>query len=178
MHASDPVEPVARHDHVRGASSPAHVVIEYGDYDCPHTRAAQLVVDRLMAEHPQVQVVFRPFPLRAIHPNAEILARIAQAADRQGRFWQMHDHLMRHEAPIGPRDVEHDARAVGLDLAVLHRDLEMPAVAEAVEHHVQRGRKSGVHSTPTFFFDGAIHDGHYDYGTLKARFAAMLGAAR
>ncbi len=173
----DAVEPVTKRDYVRGASSGAYLVIEYGDYDCPHTRAAQSVVDRLMAEHPIVQVVFRPFPLRAIHPNAEVLARIAQAAGRQLRFWEMHDHLMRHQAPIGARDVEHDAQAVQLDVDALRRDLELGGLEEAVEHHVERGTKSGVHSTPTFFFNGAIHDGHYDYDTLRARFAAMLGGA-
>jgi len=96
-------EPINDRDHVRGAKSPLLHVIEYGDFDCPHTGAAQAIVDPMMQESNDIAWAFRPIPLREIHPNAELIARIAEAAHRQGQFWPMHDHLMRHRAPIDER---------------------------------------------------------------------------
>jgi protein-disulfide isomerase len=156
-------------DHVRGADSPAITIIEYGDYDCPHTRRAQAFVDRLVAENGDVRILFRHFPLRHLHANAEILARVAEAAELQGRFWAMHDHLMRHRAPIDEKGVLADAVDSGVDMVRLMRDVERDEIAKRVERDVQSGKALGVHSTPTFFFEGVLHDGHYDYETLARR---------
>lgn len=156
-------------DHVRGGEGSSVVLVEYGDYDCPHTRAAQAIVDRIARENPDVRVVFRHFPLRHLHANAEILARIAEAASVQGKFWSMHDHLMAHRRPVDERGVVADASDAGIDMSRLQLDLESASIAERVERDVKKGRELGVHSTPSFFFDGKLHDGHYDYDTLSAK---------
>lgn len=169
-----PVEPVRDRDHVRGPSDAAITVIEYGDYDCPHTRKAEAVVARLLAENPDMRLAFRLFPLRHLHASAEMLARIAQAAALQGKFWPMHDLLMRGRVRVDDEQIAACARAVGLDVVRLRKDMREPAVAGRIEQDVRQGGDAGVHSTPTFFFDGALHDGHYDHDTLARR----LGAAR
>lgn len=79
------------HDHVRGASAPVITVVEYGDYDCPHTRAAERVVRRLLEENPDVRLVFRHFPLTHLHPDAEARAALAESSRD---FWSTHDRLM------------------------------------------------------------------------------------
>lgn len=165
-------------DHVRGADRPAITIIEYGDYDCPHTRRAQAFVDRLVAENGDVGLVFRHFPLRRLHANAEILARVAEAAELQGRFWAMHDHLMRHRAPIDEQGVLADAEDSEVDMERVRRDVERDDVASRVERDVQSGRALGVHSTPSFFFDGVLHDGHYDFETLAGRLRDTRAAKR
>src|SRR5579863_6386437 len=97
---SEPLGAVTDRDHVRGSTAPELTLVEYGDYDCPHTRAAQATVDRLARENPGLRVVFRHFPLRHIHANAEVLSRIAESAGLQSKFWEMHDHLMHHRSAI------------------------------------------------------------------------------
>jgi protein-disulfide isomerase len=173
--AHAPVEPVNEHDHVRGPEDAAITIIEYGDYDCPHTRRAQAVVDHLLAENPDVRVVFRHFPLRHLHAHAESLARVAEAAGRQGKFWEMHDHLMRHRTAISEDGVLRDVADVGLDMDRLEGDVRDEAVGTRVARDEERGRAAGVHSTPTFFFNGALHDGHYDEDTLAARLVEARG---
>jgi protein-disulfide isomerase len=157
-------------DHVRGAHDPLVVLVEYGDYECPHTRAAQPIVDRLVAEHRDVRIVFRHFPLRRIHPNAELLSRIAEAAARQVDFWAMHDRLMHHRT-ISPRDVLADASDARIDMRRVEREIADEPIAARVERDVQSGRASGVHSTPSFFFNGVLHDGHYDELTMRSKLA-------
>jgi protein-disulfide isomerase len=166
---------VNEHDHVRGPEDAAITIIEYGDYDCPHTRKAQDVVDRLLEANPDVRVVFRHFPLSHLHAHAEPLARVAEAAGRQGKFWEMHDRLMRHRTAINDKGVEQDALDIGAELQRLRQDAEDEAIGARVKQDVEQGRAAGVHSTPTFFFNGAIHDGHYDEDTLAARLEEARG---
>jgi protein-disulfide isomerase len=168
---AEQVESINDRDHVRGPKAPLLHVIEYGDYDCPHTRAAQAIVDRLMEESNDIAWAFRPFPLRELHPNAELLARVAEAAHGQGQFWPMHDHLMRHRAPIDESGLLADIAEIGVDMAVLRRDVNDEAVVGLIEHHIQRGRASGVTSTPTFFFDGALYAGRHELALLRAQLA-------
>ncbi len=163
----DPVPPVDDRDHVRGAAAPLVTIVEYGDYECPHTRAAQSVVDQLVAENPDVRIVFRFFPLRRIHPHAETLARAAQAAHYQGQFWKMHDLLMARHTPLDERGVVAEALRLGLDAARFQADLGARVAIAAVERHVQGALRAGVHSTPTFFFEGSRHEGSYDATTLR-----------
>jgi protein-disulfide isomerase len=171
------MSPVDRLDHTRGAPDPAVVIVQYGDYDCPHTRAAQAVMEKLLREFASVSLVFRHFPLRQIHPNAESLARIAEASTQQGKFWEMHDRLMTHRRAIDESDVLKDAREVGVDMERVRDDIAAgDAIAKRIERDVLSGRASGVHSTPSFFFNDTLHDGHSDYSTLKARLQEALAS--
>ncbi len=98
--ATSKMSPIDKLDHAKGAASPAVTIVLYGDYDCPHTRASYPILEKLMREQPDVGLVFRHFPLRQIHPNAEMLARIAEGAAKQGKFWEMHARLMLHRRAI------------------------------------------------------------------------------
>jgi protein-disulfide isomerase len=165
------VEPVHLGDHVRGAEHPALTLIQYGDFECPHTRASQEAIHRLLDEYDDLLFVFRHFPLRDVHVRAEALSRVAESADRQGKYWSMHDRLMRHHRSVDPGMLADDGRAVGLDLGAVARDLRDPVIAARVQHDVEEGVASGVHATPTFFVEGRMHEGHYDYDTLSRRIA-------
>ena len=92
-------------DHVRG--SPAgRVILEYGDYECPYSRQAfhaiELVEQQLGGN---VRFAFRHFPLTGIHPHALAAARAAEAAARQGRFWDMHELLFHRQKALEDGDL-------------------------------------------------------------------------
>jgi protein-disulfide isomerase len=162
--------PVHEGDHVRGPREAAITIVQYGDYDCPHTRRSHLVMAKLFATlgaSGEPRFVFRHFPLRHLHANAEVLSELAEGAAMQGKFWEMHDHLMGHRTAITREDVIADATAAGIVLERLGEVVGSPEIARRVQADVSSGRASGVHSTPTFFFNGVLHDGHYDEATLR-----------
>jgi protein-disulfide isomerase len=80
-------------DHVRG--SPAgHVIIEYGDYECPYSRQAFHAIEHVEQQlGGNMRFAFRHFPLTSIHPHALAAAAAAEATALQGRFWDMHELL-------------------------------------------------------------------------------------
>ncbi len=79
----EPIE--AAVDHVRGAGD--HLIVEYGDYECPYSRMAYREIERLEKRlNGGVRFAFRHFPLTEIHPHALAAAAAAEAAALQGRF--------------------------------------------------------------------------------------------
>lgn len=157
-------------DHVRGPSAAPLTVVQYGDYDCPHTRRSNRILNEIVAEAPdRLRFVYRHFPLRQLHANAELLAEVAEAATAQGRFWELHDRLMGHLSSPSEAQIEADVTAAGADFTAIVGVLTSAPLRARIESDVADGRALGVHSTPTFFFNGVLHDGHYDRATLLAK---------
>ena len=158
----------AKVDHVRG--SPAgRVILEYGDYECPYSRQAfhaiELVEQQLGGN---VRFVFRHFPLTGIHPHALAAARAAEAAARQGRFWNMHELLFHRQNEDG--DLRRYAAQLGLDLTAFNRDRASAAMLGRIQR--DSGLASGqVLGTPTLFIDGVVHRRGYDPPALLAALA-------
>src|SRR4051812_33260801 len=98
-------QPVGPGDHVRGPED-ATTVVEYGDYECPYSRAAYRYVGRL-EQRPgaQLRFCFRHFPLEFKHPHAQLAAEAAEAAAGQERFWEMHELLFRHQSALERADL-------------------------------------------------------------------------
>ena len=110
----DLVAAVDAGDHTRGVSGGRQVVV-YGDFECPYTAPTMREIGRLLEGGAAFEVVFRHFPLRSIHPHAQASAEAAEAAARQGRFWEMHDLLFRNQARLERDDLQRYAERIGLD---------------------------------------------------------------
>jgi protein-disulfide isomerase len=168
--------PVHAGDHVRGPSDAPVTLVEYADFECPDSAHATSVLRE--AQHQVgrgVRLVFRHFPLRQQHPHAQWAAEAAEAADAQGRFWEMHDQLYVHQHLLGDEHLDLYATWIGLDLARLRRDLDARHYAARVEEDRTGGERSGVIGTPTFFIEGVFYAGPYEPGPLAA---ALDAAAR
>ena len=95
--------PVGEDDHYQGDLSAPAVVVEYGDYQCPHCGSAYYVVKALQARFgDNLCFVFRNMPLTQVHAYAKLAAEAAEAAGAQGRFWEMHDGLYENQSALSP----------------------------------------------------------------------------
>ncbi len=87
----------------KGAPDAPVVIVEWADFECPFCGAVKPVLDNTFDKYPgKVRMVFKHFPL-PMHQNAEKAARSAVAAQRQGKFWEMHGELLRQPADARPR---------------------------------------------------------------------------
>ena len=154
-------------DHVRGVSG-GPVLVVYGDFQCPYTAQAVRDIGRLLDRGAAFEVVFRHFPLREIHPNAEAAAETAEAAAEQGRFWEMHDLLFRNQLHLEPDDLRRFAERLGLDLERFDRALADQTTKDRIEWDVTSGDQSGVDGTPGLFIDGGRYLGPRDPVSLAA----------
>jgi protein-disulfide isomerase len=162
----------AKIDHVRGSSA-GHLIIEYGDYECPYSRQAFHAIQQVERQlEGNMRFAFRHFPLTGIHPHALAAAAAAEAAALQGRFWDMHELLFHRQKALEDADLLGYAAALGLDMAAFDRDRTSGAVAGRIRRDVDSGLASGqVLGTPTLFIDGVVHRGGYDPATLLAALA-------
>ena len=140
--------------HVLGPADAAVTLEEFGDFQCPPCGKVSEPINQLQKQY-NLRVIYREFPL-PIHAHAKEAAYAAEAAARQGRFWQMHDLLYREQA-VWSQSL--DARALfnayagmlQLDLDRFKRDMDSSEVQRQVELDQHRGTAIGVKNTPTIF---------------------------
>jgi protein-disulfide isomerase len=142
--------------------------VEYGDFECPYCGQAEPVLRELLRDFGDVRYVWRHLPLNDVHPNTQLAAEAAEAAARQGAFWEMHDALLTHQDALRPADLVSYAEQQGLDVERFTNDLREHAGAAHVAEDVDSADLSGVSGTPTFFINGRRHHGAYDVATLSA----------
>lgn len=164
------LRPVDRgRDHVRGGEAPSGVItlVVYSDYLCPYCQRLRGVIARLRKIlDGRLAYVFRHFPNEHAHPGAEFMSRAAEAAGKQGRFWEMHDWLYDHARPLTQAAVTDYARELGLDMARFAQDLESDDTKAHVADDLEEARRNGVTGTPTFFIDGLRYDGAWDFHSM------------
>ena len=174
-----PVDP--ERDHVRGPDRAPVTLVEYGDFECPYCGQAEPVIRELLADYGDLRYVWRHLPLTDVHPHALLAAYGAEAAARQGKFWDMHDQLLDHQGALEAKDLIRYAGQLGLDTARFTADLRSHAGEAKITADLDSADLSGVSGTPTFFINGKRHHGAYDIATLSeavrsARARALISA--
>jgi protein-disulfide isomerase len=159
-------------DHVHGSPG-GLLILLYGDYECPYSRQACHTIEQTGRQlGGNMRFAFRHFPLTSTHPHAVAAAAAAEAAARQGRFWDMHDLLFQRQKALDDGDLRGYAAQLGLDVAAFDRDRDSAAIADRIRRDVDSGLASGqALTTPTLFIDGVVHRGGYDPPTLPAALA-------
>lgn len=145
--------------HVRGRSDAPVTLEEFGDFQCPPCGHLAGSINQLELEyHPRLRVIFRHFPL-ANHRHARAAAFAAEAAGRQGRFWEMHDLLYREQsvwskaAEVQPL-LNTYAESLKLNIDRFKKDMESEEAKARVASDQKRGAALGVKNTPTIFING------------------------
>jgi protein-disulfide isomerase len=156
--------PLNQNDHTRGPKQAPIVIVEYGDYQCPHCGRAYPILDRLQkALGDDLLFVYRHFPIAESHPDAPNAARAAEAAGRQGRFWEMHALLFENQSALDSDSLVGYAEALDLDMERWLLDMDSDAIEAKVEEDFKGGVRSGANGTPTFFLNGFRYDGDWSY---------------
>ena len=159
--------PISSADHIQGDENAPVILVEYGDYQCPHCGMAYPIVKEVQKRFgKRLAFVFRNFPLNQIHPEAEDAAETAEFAAAQGKFWEMHDGIFENQAELGRPLLLELAEKLGLASDALDRALDDGKYTERVKEDFVGGVRSGVNGTPTFFINGRRHDGAFVFEAL------------
>jgi protein-disulfide isomerase len=170
------VLPIEERDHVLGPLGARYTLVEYGDYESRQCRDAVGVVRELARElGDDVCIAFRNFPQPKLHPRSQAAAEAAEAAGLQGKFWLMHDRLFDHQGSFTDRELRDIARSLPIEMADFERDLATGEATRRVTEDVEFANEDGVGDTPTFFVNGTLHVGQYEFLPLLH---ALQGDAR
>lgn len=144
----------------RGPASAKIVIVEYGDFQCPVCRSADISLRQILTKHPEVRFVFKDFPLVDIHPWAMTAATAGKCANQQSAdgFWKLHDLIYDNQALISTSNawdkMQELSRQAGLDADVLRGCMSDPKSQAEVAKSIQEGQRLSVTNTPTLFVNG------------------------
>lgn len=130
-------------DHFAGAGEG---LVVYADLGCPRCAGAW---QRLRGR--PGRLVFRHFPLASKHPRAPALHAAAEAAGRQGRFFEMVDSLYADRGRVDDPHLWERAERFGLDLDRFEADRRSEQIEARVRRDFESGIRAGVGSTPALF---------------------------
>lgn len=149
-------------NNTKGEGAKNVTLVEYGDFECPACGAFHPLVKQVYEKYKaDITFQFVNFPIISIHPNAMTAHRAAEAAGKQGKFWEMHDLLYeqqaawRSQATSNPIPIfEGFAQELKLDMAKYRDDVAASEINSIITADLKKGNQLKVTSTPTFFLDG------------------------
>lgn len=142
------------------ADAPVQIV-EFSDFQCPFCAVVQETLATIRERHPEtVAVVYRHFPLDAIHPHARAAGLAVECAGEQGRFEAYHDALFAAQDSIGRKGWDRFAAESGIgDLDAFRRCVEEERYAARVSRDAEVAAELELEATPTLIVNGAVFSG-------------------
>lgn len=157
---SQPPKPLLRSElatpsaYMRGPKNAAVYLVEFSDFQCPACKLFAGTVDDLAQTYPdKLLIVYRHFPLDQ-HPQSRKAAYAAEAAGKQGKFWEMAKLLFEHQDVFTDEKFMSFAKELGLDLSEFAKTLSDGSMMKKVQDDRQYGERIGIQATPTFFLNG------------------------
>lgn len=159
-------------------------IVKYSDLQCGACAAYDGIINPLLASYDEseVQYVYRHFPLRAIHPNADLAAQSLEAAAELGEFEEMKTELFLNQAEWAELESQEAreifigyAEALDLDTDEFQELLDSDEVKSKVERDYQSGVAIGVSATPTFIVNGRLIENPSSQEEFRALIDAELG---
>lgn len=151
-------------------------IVEFSDFQCPFCAKTHPVVEAVRRRHPgRVAVLYRHFPLDALHPYARQAAQASECAAAQGRFGEYSTALFAQQDSIGIKPWARFAAEAGVrDAAAFDRCVKDERVAARVERDARAGRETNVQVTPTLVINGTLRPGALTEAELE-RLVAEAG---
>lgn len=135
-------------------------LVEFSDFECPVCRSLHDVLRGMLPNYPGVRIVFKDFPIEALHPWARTGALAGRCAYQQDpkAFWKMYDAIYDNQEIISAENAwtkmgEFAAQA-GLNADTFRACMASPEAAAAIEASRANAMKLEVNSTPTIFVNG------------------------
>jgi len=132
------------------------VMLEFSDYQCPYCgKYANVTYSKIIDDYVKpgkVKYVLRNFPLEQLHPLAAKAAEAAECAGEQGKYWEMHERLLKNQGLLDAKEMPGHAVVLGLDPDKFKQCFESGKFTAKVKADQADGTKLQVTGTPTFFF--------------------------
>ena len=150
-----------RSQNVYGKTDSKVTLTEFVDFQCEACYAYYPHFKDVKEKYKdQVRFEVRYFPIEGgDHKFARQAARSAEAAARQGKFWEMHDLIFQGqkswERMQDPQSTFNDyAKSIGLDMAKFEADRVSSDVNSVINKDLADVKALGGDGTPTFLLDG------------------------
>jgi protein-disulfide isomerase len=150
-----------------GPETAAVTIVEFSDFQCPFCSRVGPTLKQIEKEYgDQVRIVFKHQPLD-FHAKAPAAHAAAEAAHRQGKFWEMHDKIFAEQKAMSPEKYVEYATELGLDLEQFQKDVASAEVKSRIDADTKQAAKLGSTGTPGFFVNGLNLSGAKPFEAFK-----------
>lgn len=132
-------------------------VVEFSDYNCPYCKRAFTAMTELIEKDKNVRVVMKELPI--FGERSEGAARVAIAAAKQGKYFEMHAALLRNRGPNNEQTALALAEKIGLDVEKLRADAKSEEVAKIITRTRALGNSLGIQGTPFYLVGDKVIPG-------------------
>jgi len=159
--------------HVTGPTNAPVTIVEFSDYQCPYCALLAAVLKKIRQTHTQdVRFVFVDTPI-STKDKDELATQAVEAADLQGKFWDMHDLLFDQQAAwsgLAAADFQvwllRQASSLGLDTDKFQKDLNGKTVTDRLQKAIQTTATQHI-TVPILFVNGSSpYTGLADFASL------------
>lgn len=159
----------------RGSASKDLELVEFADFQCPHCKAAQANMDKLVTDFPNARIVFQNDPLPSIHPESMRAAEYSACVAKLGgspAFFTFVSAVFDAQDGLATADgatltLNSAATKAGLDLAKVTACANAPETKASVEASMQLAKDLDITSVPTLVVNGRQVPANAPYETLK-----------
>ncbi|MGE5893701.1 MAG: DsbA family protein [bacterium] len=125
------------------------------------------VIDKLLTDYKgKIRLVVKMYPYK-YRDFARVAAEAALAAHEQGKFWEMHQLLLKKSPQIDKDNLVKYARELGLDMNKFNAALDTMKHGAIIDRDVKLAMDMDLYSTPTLFINGRKVVGNRPYAYLK-----------
>ncbi len=156
-----------------GAAEPEVLLLEFSDFQCPYCARSREALEQFIDQHPEAALVYKQFPLTAIHPQAMPAAKAAWAAAQQGKFWPYHDGLFEQQDNLGEDLYLALAKELDLDVEQFNRDRESEAARLAIQDDLVMASQLEVPGTPFLVMNGTVFQERIELSNLESFLAKI-----
>lgn len=149
-------------------------IVEFFDYNCGFCkRATPWIEDAAEKYGDDVRIIFKELPILDDRTKtSRLAARAALAADKQGKYKEMHLALMKQQRLSGDI-IRKTAEKVGLDMKRYEADLADPTIDQHINDTLQLANRLPALTGTPFFIIGD----QYVSGADTARLEQLVDAA-
>jgi protein-disulfide isomerase len=134
----------------KGGTNPEVTIISFSDFQCPYCSKSDATMNQLLSSYGnKVQLVFRNMPL-PLHKEAKSAAVAGYCASQQGKFWEMHDLLLKNSNQLGADLYPSLASEIGLDTSKFQTCLTSEASANAINTDLADASALQIQAVPSF----------------------------
>ncbi len=145
-------------------------IVAFFDYNCPYCREGAPALSKLVAADGKLRLVLKELPV--LGPDSEAVARIAQAAIAQGKYFELYERLIAEPGRATKDKALRLASDLGLDTARLEKDMADPAVEAAIAANKRLADRLGVKGVPFYLVgDRTVSESEDFYVALAAKVA-------
>lgn len=124
------------------------LLVEFFDYQCSHCKEMQPLIEKVLANNPNIKIIYKEFPIFGAGSN--YASQMALAAAKQGKYIAFHNALFKSGGTLNETKVQEIAKSAGLDVAQLQKDMNDAAIKQQLAAVYELAKALNLAGTPSF----------------------------